>query len=139
MVDALTEIWRVLVPGGSLLDWRDVPVSWPLEIISSGEAQLAGNADISSRIQKHRSADESLDKMLDEGWFEIQSKNSFSCAWYWDTLDEAKDNLKKTVPEEVWKEANILIQNEKADRVRLRRIMGISVYRKQRVKGPTGG
>jgi hypothetical protein len=139
MVDALKEIWRILVPGGFLLDWRDVPVEWPLEIISGGQSRLAGYADTSSRIQKHRSADESLDLVKEEGLFGIEHQSSFSCAWYWDTLDEAKDNLKKTVPEEVWKKAKLLMaQNEEADQIRLRRVMRISVYRKRMVEGEPG-
>jgi hypothetical protein len=42
MVHALNEIWRVLVPGGLLIDLRPVLDRWPIEVSSSGGNHEAG-------------------------------------------------------------------------------------------------
>ena len=134
MVDALKEIWRVLVADGCMLDWRDRPANWPLEIVIGEQVHVAGSADVSSRIPKHAASDEALGRVVDEGWFVCERQCAFDCIWYWDTLDELKDHMEKSIPEAVWTEAQRLIaESGEETRVRLRRNMGISRYRKRTV------
>ncbi len=143
MVDALKEVWRVLIPGGLLLDWRDLPEDWPVEIVAGSRVQCAGSKDSSSRISKHAAADASLAQVVQQGLFACESRHSLDCAWYWDTLDEMEERaeepgapewrLNPSLPEEIQAQARRLMAESPEDAVvRVRINMAISQYRKQR-------
>jgi hypothetical protein len=90
MVHALREIWRVLVPGGILLDLRPFHVPWPLEVVVKDRVTGVGTVNDSASIPDDLAANAALDEAVHQGWFVREQGISFDYAWYWDSTSELK-------------------------------------------------
>ena len=137
MVHALREIWRVLMPGGWLLDVRPVSANAPLEVVAGSQVWRAGRVDESGGLPDDHAANESLRTTVCEGWFVRERQERFDYAWYWDTLDALRTHIAEKwsnsvqLPAAVEAEAAQLIAAGGAStRVRLRLTLTIARYRK---------
>lgn len=137
MVHALKELWRVLVPHGSLIDLRPLAQNPPVEIVVGGQVFLAGRADVSSAMPDDVASDKSLDEVVGEGWFVREREELFDYALFWDTFDEMMayaewEWIRVFLPEAMLTEARrLLASSGEGARLRVRRRMVISRYRKQ--------
>ena len=80
----------MLVPRGWLLDVRPLSANAPLEVVAGSQVWLAGRVDESAGLPDDHAANESLRRMVREGWFIRERQARFDYAWYWDTLDELR-------------------------------------------------
>ena len=142
MVHALREIWRVLAPGGTLIDLRPLSARWPVEVVVNHHATVAGLVDDSPGAPLDTAANESLAQAAREGLFTREQENSFKYLWYWDTPDEMKAYLEENwapdaiLPDEVLAEARRLMSKTgEGGRARIRLHMIISAWRKSNLKG----
>ncbi len=94
MGHALKEIWRVLVPGGALLDMRPRAARWPLYVVADKQLHFAGLADNSPGSPIDVAANQSVAWFVDKGWFSQKRKTIIDYAWDWDTLDEFQGYVK---------------------------------------------
>ena len=137
MVHALKEIWRVLIPGQSLIDLRPLAGHSRVEVMAGNQLQFAGLVDESDDKQDDLAADNAIAFVVDEGWFSQIRKTSFDYATYWDTPDEMKAYAearwtKSYLPEAVLARTRQLIATSTPPvRLRIRRKMMIARYRKQ--------
>lgn len=85
---ALKEVWRVLVPQGSLIDLRPLAINLPIEVVASGGVMVGGVIDGSPGMSDDVAAEAALRQVIDNGCFVCERTESFEGALYWDTLDE---------------------------------------------------
>ena len=91
MVHALREIWRVLIPGGMLLDLRPRPQSRPIEVIRGRDVRAVETLAASEGfIADERASDAALRQVVDGGWFVPEGKTEFEFSYYWDSVEEMK-------------------------------------------------
>jgi len=77
MVHALEEIRRVLAPAGILIDLRPLMDQSPVEVVSNGEAHLAGVVNqLPEDIANDEAANESIEKAAGQGWFILERRSS---------------------------------------------------------------
>lgn len=137
MVHALAETWRVLKPGGRLLDLRPYSTGWPLEVLTPDTQLLAGPLDDSIGVALDIASDNAIQQSVDNDRFQEETKTSFEYTYYWDTIDGMHDFLKEnweksaTVPDDVLAKARRLAQSAAQPvQIRIRRTMILSSYRK---------
>ena len=136
MVHALKEIWRVLAPGGVMIDLRPLTELPPVEVVADGQAASAGRLDEPQADPDDQAANEALAQVEREQVFICERRGAFVLSYYWDTPGEMKAHIDEKwthtrLPEEVLAEANRLVACAGADaRVRVRRNMVISRWRK---------
>jgi hypothetical protein len=137
MVHALAETWRVLRPGGRLVDLRPYSTGWPLEVLAGEAVLLAGPLDDSIGIALDLASDDAIQEALDNGWFQPESSTTFEYNYYWDTVGGMHDFLKEnweesaTVPDDVLTNARHLVQSTAHPvQIRIRRTMILASYRK---------
>ncbi len=137
MVHALKECWRVLIPGGKLVDLHPRPTDGAVYVVSESEAALAGQLDTSPFIPDYTATNESLAQVERERWFALESNAMFDSFWYWDSVGEMQSHVEERwtstviVPEGIWERAERL--TEKSDeeaRMRYRDEVLIARYRK---------
>lgn len=137
MVHALGECWRVLRPGGRVIDLRPLAAGWPVEIIN-GEMHIpAGRLNDQGRKNIDEITDEAVREAVRRGWFEVDQKDTFEFAYYWDSVDKMRKYIEEewashaTIPEEVLSEAHRL-EGSAGDRVQVsvRRTLMIAGYRR---------
>ena len=137
MVHALKEIWRVLVPGGLLLDLRPIAGNWPVEVVEGEKVTPAGPIDDAPSLPIDTASNESLVEAGREGWFTREREASFDFFFYWDAADEMKAFIDEKwvpdacLPDEVLAEARRLMAGGEGRRVRVRVNMVISRWRKR--------
>jgi hypothetical protein len=135
MVHALKEIWRVLLPGGFLLDLRPFVERWPIEVVSDGDAAPAGLVDDTVGFPDSLAADDSIDHMVESGLFTREQAGLFELFIYWDTVAVFKaymDERSTAVlpPETLARATHLESQYGSDSRVRARINMIIARYRK---------
>jgi hypothetical protein len=137
MVHALREIWRVLIPGGHLIDLRPRATNWPLEVVADGQVMLAGKVDNAPFVPDDSAAESAIQRTVREGLFSPENQVSFDCASYWDTLEgmlayqAESDNPSLTVPDDVLVKAHEFSATaHQHSKVRIRLSMDLVKYRK---------
>lgn len=135
MVHALNEIWRVLVPGGTLTDLRPFGARWPVEIVSGPEVWPAGLVDGSQDFPDDLAANAAIKHVAAAGLYSRERSDSFVLLTYWDTAAEYKTYLDARShailpPETLAELTRLQAQHGPDTRVRTRQTMIIARYRK---------
>ena len=138
MVHALEESWRVLVPGGQLVDIRPLTCNPPLEVLFDEEISIAGQVDDSADLPDDIAANQAVTEVITRGIYLKQQEERFDYAFYWEKLEDLEAYIEDQwsdwviLPQEVSRKARRLT-NEYAKNVRYRiRVdMLISRYGKQ--------
>ena len=137
MVHALEETWRVLVPGGWLLDLRPLSKDPPLEIVSRDQFKLAGYLDFSAGIPDDSASDRAINALMDQGAFVNRTIRRFNFAYYWETVEQMQCYVEDRwsdiakLPKHVVKAA-YRMENEAQTtvHVRIRVLMQLGSYKK---------
>ena len=138
MVHALSEIRRLLVPDGILIDLRPLADRWPIEVVSSREVKAAGRlTDLEIGLEDDRSANESMIQAKSQGWFLREQEEFFPFFYYWDSPNEMKEYMDEswseylTIDESTWKNIRSTWAVADADaRLRVRVRMLITRWKK---------
>lgn len=94
MVHALSEIHRVLVPGGVLIDLRPVSDRWPLEVVSErGVRETARFHDLPIGLADDEAANRAIAHAAGQGWFVRNEETFFPFTYSWDTPSEMEEWL----------------------------------------------
>ena len=138
MVHALTESWRVLVPGGILIDIRPIICHPSIEVLLDGEVKIAGQMDDSGSLADHTAADRAVETAVSQGLFITkQAKTPFDFTYYWESLDLMIDYITgrwsdfATLPDEVIEKAKALSSNTTSARFRVNKEMTVAYFQKE--------
>ena len=97
MVHALSEIRRVLLPNGILIDLRPVSDHWRVEVFSARETRETGRVtDLPLGLEDDNAANQAMTHAESTGWFLHESREFFPIHYVWDTASE----MEKWVDEE---------------------------------------
>jgi hypothetical protein len=92
MVHALSEIRRVLVPEGILIDMRPLMDRWPLGVRSAREARETGRVhDLPRGLADDEAANRAISEAEANGWFVRDRQELFSYSYSWDTAGEMEE------------------------------------------------
>jgi hypothetical protein len=92
MVHALSEIRRVLVPNGILLDLRPILSNWPVEIVSGRETRETGRIQgLPLGLADDEAANQSITQAEQEGWFTREAEEFFLYYYSWDSPSEMEE------------------------------------------------
>jgi hypothetical protein len=92
MVHALSEIRRVLVPNGILIDLRPVLDRWPIEVVSAREIRETGRMlDFPRGPEDDEAAHRSFAQAEYSGWFVRETEDFFPFVYSWDTPSEMEE------------------------------------------------
>jgi hypothetical protein len=86
MVDALRDVSRVLIDGGTLLDLRPLPAKYLLELVTPATAVPIGHTDTTGRSEDDAAADAAVARAVDEGWFTSRSRVEFDLEIFWESV-----------------------------------------------------
>jgi hypothetical protein len=117
MVHALKEAYRILIPGGIMIDVRPLSVDVPLEIIYKGGMDSAGIIDMSPGVPLDIAADQAIASVVKYREFVESKVEFFDFAFYWKNLDDMQDYMNEfwkedvIVPVEAVHQARILLDN----------------------------
>lgn len=122
MVHALREAWRVLKPGGTLIDLRPISVDVPLLILTDAGWKAAGCPSQSPDRVHDLAADQAIRNVIREGRFSKVKQVYFVTNYYWNTMEELQADVDESwkddiiVTEEIWREAHRLFKLGKSQR-----------------------
>lgn len=89
MVHALSEIRRVLVPDGILIDLRPILNRWQIEVASIRERRRTGRMqDLPVGLADDEAANQSAAHAAQDGWFIREQEDFFSFIYSWDSPKE---------------------------------------------------
>lgn len=89
MVHALQEVWRVLLPGGVLIDIRPLAERWPIEVVSARGATETGRVnDLPEQINADVASNKAMQAVASRGWFWREQEALFPFFYSWDTPSE---------------------------------------------------
>ena len=92
MVHALSEIRRVLLPDGILIDLRPVLSNWPIEVVSAREIQGTGRIqDLPLGVADDNAANQSSAWAEQNGWFRREEEEFFPFYYSWDSPSEMEE------------------------------------------------
>ncbi len=92
MVHALSEIRRVLIPNGILIDLRPVLDRWQIEVASIREVREMGRMqDFPVGLEDDKAANESVAHAAQNGWFTREQYEFFSFTYSWDSPKEMEE------------------------------------------------
>jgi hypothetical protein len=92
MVHALSEIRRVLVEDGNLVDLRPILDHWPIEVAAARGIREAGRLqDLPHGIADDEAANRCIAQAHQEGWFIRQAEDYFPFIYAWDTPSEMEE------------------------------------------------
>lgn len=135
MVHALKEIWRVLVPGGYLIDLRPFNETSSVEIVCDDAVIPAGIIDEAAGFPDDLAANRAIKTLADDGLFTIEQNDAFDLLTYWNTYADFKTYMdgrsKAILPSETQAQVIHLFEKHGENtRVRTRIRMIIARYRK---------
>src|SRR6266566_797445 len=90
MVHALEEIWRVLVDGGRMIDFRPIGTHWPMQVVMGKRVFRAGLVDRSPTIRSDAICRDALSQVVGRGLFAVERRETFHHYEYGDTPAEVK-------------------------------------------------
>ena len=92
MVHALSEIRRVLLPDGILIDLRPILDRWQIEVLSAREVRETGRVrDFPIGLADDEAANRSMAEAEAQGWFYREREDFFSYVYSWDTPKEMEE------------------------------------------------
>jgi hypothetical protein len=92
MVHALSEIRRVLVSDGNLIDLRPILDTWPVEVVSAREILETGHIqDLPLGLADDKAANQSMARAEQNGWFTRQTEEFFPFYYSWDSPSEMEE------------------------------------------------
>jgi len=92
MVHALSEIRRVLVPNGILIDLRPVLSHWPVEVVSARGIRETGRIqDLPLGLADDEAANRSIAEAEGIGWFKREAEEFFPYYYSWDSPSEMEE------------------------------------------------
>ncbi|HXQ34908.1 MAG TPA: hypothetical protein VN843_12915 [Anaerolineales bacterium] len=92
MVHALSEIRRVLLPNGILIDLRPILDHWQIEVVSAREVRETGRVqDFPIGLADDEAANRSMALAEEQGWFVREQEEFFSYVYSWDTPKEMEE------------------------------------------------
>jgi len=96
MVHALSEIHRVLVPDGILIDLRPIADRWAIEVFSARETQETGHVtDLSLGLEDDEAANRAMRDAESKGWFTRENETFFPLHYVWDTASDMEQWIDK--------------------------------------------
>ena len=116
MVHALKEAWRVLKPGGTLIDLRPISVDVPLFILTDAGWKSAGCPSQSPDRVHDQAANRAIRNVIRDGRFSKVKQVYFVTKNYWNTVEELQADVDESwkddiiVTEEIWQEARRLFE-----------------------------
>lgn len=94
MVHALSEIRRVLVPTGVLIDLRPLAANWPVEVVSRRETLEAARVDdFVSGLEDDAAANAAMEQGAAAGWFLREEQEHFPFGYYWESPSDMEQYL----------------------------------------------
>jgi hypothetical protein len=92
MVHALSEIRRVLVDDGVMIDLRPLHDHWPVEVTSAREVRGTGQVqDYPGILADDEAANRAMAEAAANGWLARDHEDSFSYDYVWDTPREMEE------------------------------------------------
>ena len=92
MVHALSEIRRVLVPGGILIDLRPVLDRWQIDVVSAREIRETGHVqDFPTGLADDEAANNSIAKAEQNGWFVREQEEFFLYVYSWNSPKDMEE------------------------------------------------
>ena len=92
MVHALSEIRRVLMPDGILIDLRPILDRWQIEAVSAKEVRETGRVqDFPIGLADDEAANRSMAQAESQRWFVREQEEFFSYVYSWDTPKEMEE------------------------------------------------
>lgn len=92
MVHALSEIRRVLVPDGILIDMRPLAERWQIEVVSANEFTETGRVlDLPEQVNGDIAANQAVQEAEARGWFKRDQEEFFPFYYSWDTPSEMEE------------------------------------------------
>ena len=96
MVHALSEIRRVLVPDGVLIDLRPLGERWPIEVVSSSTIKETGRVmDLPEQLNSDVAANEAMQEVERRSWFSHDQEEYFPFFYSWDTPSELEEFIEE--------------------------------------------
>ena len=100
MVHTLSEIRRVLVPNGILIDLRPILDCWRIEVASARETIETGRMqDFPLGLADDQAANNAVAEAEKNGWFSRESEEFFPLIYSWDSASEMEEWI-----EEEWED-----------------------------------
>ena len=92
MVHALSEIQRILIPNGTLIDLRPMSEDRRVEVFSASRTQEMGYATVLPReLDDNAAANQAMAAAETKGWFARESDETFPIHYVWDTPREMEE------------------------------------------------
>ena len=92
---ALSEIRRVLVTDGILIDLRPILDRWQVQVVSARQVQETGRLqDFPSGLADDKAANQAMAKAEQEEWFTREDEEFFLIDYSWDTPKEMEEWIK---------------------------------------------
>jgi hypothetical protein len=138
MVHALSEIQRVMILDGTLIDLRPITSAYPVEVASSREAVETGHlTGLPEGTADDQAATQAIQEAGVRGWFSLEREEEFNLYYYWDRPSEMKEFIEsewedfEKIDEDVMKATQSAWAVADADaRVRVRVRMMIALWKK---------
>ena len=131
----MSEVRRVLKPGGHLIDLRPTRRNRTIELELPSARLAIGEIDSSSTFPDHVAANDALDAAITAGEFSLEHRTSFHYLSDLDSLADLRDfkaGLRQSVlPEAIFERIEALTADEPVDcLIKIRREMLIARYRR---------